>query len=85
MPNLNAGRFSRAETLKRIRRESLLTWLAPAREYLVGRGIVIPELVAGTDGNTSPRPSPQSLIFTHKFGCWIPCDGVFRNKPSRRR
>lgn len=43
MPNLNARRFSQPETLKKLRRESLLQWLAPARDYLFSKGIRLPE------------------------------------------
>ena len=43
MPNLNPRRFSHPETLKKVSRESLITWLAPAREYFSVRGILIPQ------------------------------------------
>jgi hypothetical protein len=43
MPNLNPRRFSHPETLKKVSRESLITWLAPARDYFGARGIVIPQ------------------------------------------
>lgn len=42
MPNLESRRFTNPDTLLRIRRESLLEWLAPASAYLAGRGISIP-------------------------------------------
>jgi hypothetical protein len=43
MPNLNTRRFSQPETLKKLRRESLLQWLAPARDYLFSKGISLPD------------------------------------------
>lgn len=53
MANLNVRRFTHPETLRKIERGALLTWLAPAAGYLGQRGVVLPE-------NTPPRPSPQS-------------------------
>ena len=48
MPNLNLRRFSNPDTLSRIKPESLIEWLQPARAYLAGRGVTIP--AAANDG-----------------------------------
>jgi hypothetical protein len=42
MPNLNTRRFTAPDVLSKIRRESLLQWLAPASDYLAVRGVVLP-------------------------------------------
>jgi hypothetical protein len=42
MPNLNTRRFTNPDTLQRIRRASLLEWLAPASAYLAGRDLLLP-------------------------------------------
>lgn len=42
MPNLNTRRFTAPDVLSKIRRESLLQWLAPANEYLISRDVVLP-------------------------------------------
>lgn len=41
MPNLNPKRFSQPEALCKLRRESLLKWLAPASEYFAAQGIIL--------------------------------------------
>jgi len=48
MPNLKTGRFTDADTWSRIRRESLIQWLSPAREYFAQQGIDLP--AADSDG-----------------------------------
>lgn len=39
MPNLNTKRFTNADLLRTVRRESLLQWLSPARDWLQQRTI----------------------------------------------
>lgn len=46
MPNLNLKRFSDPDILGRINPGSLIEWLVPAREYLNGRGVAVPESTA---------------------------------------
>jgi len=41
MPNLNTRRFTDPDILGKIRRESLITWLTPAKDYLAARGVVL--------------------------------------------
>ena len=43
MPNLNTKPLTNPDALVRIRRESLLAWLAPAAEYFAACGAPIPE------------------------------------------
>lgn len=43
MPNLNPRRFTDPDTLRKINRECLLAWLAPAREYFTRYNLVLPE------------------------------------------
>jgi hypothetical protein len=40
--------FTQAATFRRMKPEFLCRWLEPAREYLAGRGLVLPP--AGSDG-----------------------------------
>jgi hypothetical protein len=42
MPNLNTRRFTAPDVLSKIRRESLLQWLAPSGSYFASRGLVLP-------------------------------------------
>jgi hypothetical protein len=46
MPNLNARRFTNPDTLSRIKRESLIRWLAGAKDYFATREIIIPEVAS---------------------------------------
>ncbi|MFN7139509.1 MAG: hypothetical protein ACK4UN_09230, partial [Limisphaerales bacterium] len=70
MPKLNPKRFSQPEMLSSIRRESLLKWLAPAREYFAARGIVVPyspsarlDCVALASAFVDPEPEmPVELV-----------------------
>jgi len=58
MPNLNVRRVTDAEMLSRIRRESLLQWLSPAREYFAQRGVVLP------DGHCTEIRGQRSVVDT---------------------
>lgn len=55
MANLNL--FTHAGTFRRMKPEYLITWLTPAREYLAGRGFVLPAVAA--DGTNTKRQVPS--------------------------
>jgi hypothetical protein len=42
MPNLNTGKFSNPELLSQIRKDLLLAWLWPMRDYFARRGLQLP-------------------------------------------
>ena len=55
MPNLNTRRVTAPDVLSKIRRESLLQWLAPATEYLASRGVAPAAVLGATDGDDGFR------------------------------
>jgi len=73
-----ARRFTNADILSTVRREALIQWLTPAREYLEERGIRLPSpspAFAGLDGGSAPgrsevnggaKPTPETEML--KFG-----------------
>ncbi len=77
MPNLNLRRFSNPDTLSRIKPESLIEWLQPARAYLGGRGVTIP--AAANDGPVNLDalaglfldPEPDMPAYPKNGECWF--------------
>lgn len=47
MPSLNTKRFTEPDILGKIRPQSLVTWLTPAKDYLAARGVMLPPADSG--------------------------------------
>jgi len=77
MAHVNPGKFAHPEMLGRMRRDLLLGWLAPAREFLAGRGLVLPavadaaavpcEALARVLLEPTPEMPPELLESLHVF------------------
>ena len=69
MPNLNTKPLTNPDALHRIRRESLLAWLAPAADYFAERGAILPHLTPDPNDSLAPArsalggPSPAANSF----------------------
>ena len=97
MPNLNLKRFTRPETLRKIRPESLLAWLETARAYFEQQGLELPERAEarGLDYERLSRillePSPQmpaelvdSLYLIHEMAHAAGMDAILEAARERR-
>jgi hypothetical protein len=77
MATLNPGKFAHPEILGRMRRDLLLGWLEPARDYLRGRGLALPrvgdaqpvlcEALARVLLEPTPEMPPDLLESLHVF------------------
>ncbi len=68
MPNLNTRRFTDTDILGKIRIESLITWLMPAKDYLAARGVALPVTgqsapPSASDGNSGVDLEKLAAVF----------------------
>ncbi|HTD65547.1 MAG TPA: hypothetical protein VK846_03315, partial [Candidatus Limnocylindria bacterium] len=62
MPKLKARRFTGADMLSTVRRESLLQWLTPAKDYFAQRGVMWETRNAECGAQNGMHPSAPLAI-----------------------